>query len=135
MEISLTMSPNRGVDGAAAAGWVSTADAGWDVTIDGDDGIVRKFELNLSLVSRRGDLRLKNCVPSVCTTGLGAATVGGPGVWYSASGRADTPTHEMGHIFGFANNRAPGAGSIMSGDRPRAINQRDFDLLWDAYKR
>jgi len=133
MRISLTISA-EGVDAAAAQAYVDGANSGWNVSIPGDDGISRNFGLELELVPRRGNLRLVRCEPSVCTTGLGAANVGGPRMWYSPLGRPDTPAHEMGHVLGFSTNRASGTGSIMSGDHVRGVNQRDFDLLWRAYR-
>lgn len=133
MRISLTISA-EGVDAATAQAYVDTANAGWNVSIVGDDAATRTFGLDLKLVARRGNLRLVPCEPSVCTTGMGAANVGGPRMWYSPAGRPDTPVHEMGHVLGFSTNRAYGTGSIMSGDHVRGVTQRDFDLLWRAYR-
>lgn len=134
MKIKLSMSPGDGVDGEVVSEWIAVADAGWDVDFVGSDGVRRIFNLELSFKKSRGNLRLQNCTPDICTTGFGAASVGGPNVYYSANQKIDTPTHEMGHIFGFLDNRADGAGSIMSGDKIRGVTQSDFDLLWDAYK-
>lgn len=133
MRISLTISA-KDVDAAAAQAYVDTANAGWNVSFVGDDGTTRTFALDLRLVARRGNLQLVQCEPSVCTTGLGAASVGGPKLWFSPAGRPDTPVHEMGHVLGFSTNRAYGTGSIMSGDHIRGVTQRDFDLLWSAYR-
>jgi hypothetical protein len=134
MRIALTVSPENGITEADVMAYIAVADQGWDVSFSGADGITREFELTLSFVASGGDITIRPCTPAVCTTGLGAASAGGNKIWHSSNQRPTTPTHEFGHIFGFAANRGNGTGSIMGGDRNRAVNQRDFDLLWDAYK-
>ncbi|MBB5209517.1 RHS repeat-associated core domain-containing protein [Chiayiivirga flava] len=135
MSIALTLSVDDSIDSAAAKDWVRVANSGWNFTINGDDGITRVFELDLTIAKRRGNLRLHPCTAVRCPTNRGAAQVGGPAIYYHSGGRVDTPVHEMGHVFGFEFNRANGMGSIMSGDRERSVIQSDFDLLWDAYSK
>lgn len=134
IDVALTMSPVRGMDPAATMNYVAVADAGWDFQINGSDGIVRRFNLDLKYVRRFGDLKLTMCTADVCVTGLGAAQRGGRLHYWSSSGLPDTPTHEMGHTFGL-DNRA-GSGCIMcpgGPSAPRSVTESDFDLLWEHY--
>ena len=65
----------------------------------------------------------------------GSALAGGQEMYHTGREYPDTPRHEFGHIAGFLFNRANGTNSIMSGDRPRAVNESDIKILFDGYNK
>jgi len=132
IEVSITMSPGPGVTAAETEAYIAVARAGWSVSINGKDGIVKNFIFNLTFASKRGDTSLNLCTVEICKTGRSASEINGRRHFLGIS-RHDTPTHEFGHTFGIVNNRADGTGSIMSGDEVRSVTEGDFDLLWKEY--
>jgi uncharacterized Zn-binding protein involved in type VI secretion len=129
-----TVSADPSLDPAAVRSYVETAQRGWTVSGIDSDGTVYATSIRLRLVARNGNFKLMPCVPNICTTGLGAADLGGTIACYSASQRVNTPVHEFGHMFGLGH-QSPWTYSIMSNSLSRSVQVSDIKRLFNTYQR
>ncbi|NJR43973.1 hypothetical protein HC761_00380 [bacterium] len=129
-----TLSTDGTVAQSDAQNYVEVAQAYWTRSHVGEDGTVYATSIRLKLVASRGDFRLTACIPSICTTGLGAADLGGRNAYFSANQRKDTPAHEFGHMLGL-NHQSASTQSIMSRSNERAVQLQDVSRIVNAYGR
>jgi hypothetical protein len=131
---SYTVSADAAIPTKDAQAYVDIAQRGWSHSSIDTDGTVIATSLRLRLVSTAGDFRLKPCIPLICTSGLGAADLGGSVAYLSSSQRANTPIHEFGHMFGLQHQWA-GTRSIMSAASDRAVQMNDLKRIVQTYQR
>jgi hypothetical protein len=131
---SYTVSVDSGVNISDAQSYIEAAQRGWTSSAIASDGTVYATSIRLRLVARRGDFQIAPCTPQICTTGLGAARLGGSKAYFSATQRWSTPIHEFGHMFGL-NHQPLYTLSIMSASLNRSVQLADLTKLHNSYSR